>query len=739
MYRILLGLIVCLSFLNVKIFAQSSVSTSFKIEKNRLLWHDKIDREQARLLKLDGKDDSLITISRDSTINLQIEYALIKGVDDLQEKIETDSTLSNNNKIKYLLGLESLVKGYNSHYQRQDYPVTIAQALTDAFSRAMELEKKGESIEPVISENTYAVGKILVDCFCFKENKGVSAGNELLVRKYITLHSTTKDIITALMSNINVPFADSLIKVATYQNPNQVYDYASSRDRLGAKIRSNTDPLVQTVSRMATSRSGRLYFPFIDMILSGKISYEEIDKVKDNALSYYRLLVKTRIEYAGRMSGLQRDTPMGMPALTERISKNAKEEFIRAINGLHDSPDAVRFKIIEPLTAQELYYLCVLGEDEIYTSSYIGVFKRIFQRMKVPRGDTLIMSVNADYFRKFIKLAAAYNTLDTLLKSMPQENAVSLMRAFMIGLEKSTSPTNAEDAVDVADSYSSIFEKNKKLAMFMLDEAGWNLERCIKNGNKNGQVIYNLEKTLFESASDTSVNLTQQLGIEPVYSVDYNSLLDDSGRVVQQVFFYGDEDKDGQNSYANFLTLFRNKAEWSITDNNPDWIWIKSVKGKPVWIFANKPLYGPEDPDAKAQAKLRDYLFDRNIRPTIFIHRGHSYHVKYSLEQIQSSARIVVLGSCGGYNNLNEVLNISNDAHIISSKQVGTRTVNEPILQAINTSVRAGKSVEWIPMWRDLSKQFSGAQKEMFDDYIPPYKNLGAIFIKAYRKALGEE
>jgi len=29
--------------------------------------------------------------------------------------------------------------------------------------------------------------------------------------------------------------------------------------------------------------------------------------------------------------------------------------------------------------------------------------------------------------------------------------------------------------------------------------------------------------------------------------------------------------------------------------------------------------------------------------------------------------------------------------------------------------------------------------KEKFDDYIPPYKNLGAIFIKAYRKAMGED
>ena len=739
MYKSLLVFILLYVIISGKAIGQSSAVLQYHIEKNRLLWHDKVDRAQASLMKLDGKNDNAITLSRDETVNLQIEYALIKGVDELQEKIERDSTLLHNSKIKYLLGLESLVKGYNSSYQKKDFPITIAQALMDGFTKAMELEKNAASIEPVISENSYPVGKILVDCFCFRENKGIQASNILLVRKYIALHPT--EILTVLKNSVEVPFADSLIRVAAYQNPRQVYDYAAARDRLGARIRANPDSFVKTVAKMASSKSGQLYFPFIDMLVKGKISFEDIDKVKDNALNYYRLLVNTRIEYAGRMVGPQKDTPMEMKSLTEMMAKKAKDDFISQINGLHDSPDAVRFKILDPLTPQELYYLCVLGEDEIYTSSYLGVFKRIFQRMKVPRGDTLVMSVNADYFRKFIKLAAAYNTLETLLNSMPAESATSLMRAFMIGLEKTTTPSNAEDAVDVADSYSSIFEKNKSLSSFMLTEAIWNYERCIKNADKNGQVIYNLEKTLFESAEDTlgRVNLTEKLGIAPVYSVDYSSLVDDSGRVVQQVFFYGDQDKDGQNSYANFLGTFRGKPEWSITENNPDWIWIRSTKGKPVWIFANKPLYGPDDPDAKAQEKLNDYLYERNIKPSIYIHRGHSYHVKYSLSQIQPSARIVVLGSCGGYNNLNEVLTISNDAHIISSKQVGTKTVNEPILEAIDNTLRNGKSIEWIPMWRDLSKLFKGEKKELFDDYIPPYKNLGAIFIKAYRKALGDD
>jgi hypothetical protein len=72
---------------------------------------------------------------------------------------------------------------------------------------------------------------------------------------------------------------------------------------------------------------------------------------------------------------------------------------------------------------------------------------------------------------------------------------------------------------------------------------------------------------------------------------------------------------------------------------------------------------------------------------------------------------------------------------------VGTKTVNEPILQAINNTLLAGKNIEWLPMWKELTTRFQNdaVAKEKFDDYIPPYKNLGAIFIKAYRKAMDDE
>ena len=714
-------------------------SYPFKVQQDRMLWHDNIDKEQKRLLALDGRADDSITISRDENINLQIADALIRQVDEWQQSIELDSTLTGQGKIKYLRSLESMIKGYNNHYRQRDFPPSMAPGLVEAFKQAMKLDRMNKSIEPVIEENTYGIGKILVECFLLPtENIGVKSSREVLLRKYCELHPD--EILNVVGTNPDLPFADSLIIVAGHRNPKKLYDYAAARTVLATRIRESRDSLVHTVARMANSKSGQLYFPFLDNLIRGKITINDINKVKDNGLNYYRLLVKTRMDYAERLLPPNHDTALEMGSLTKMLESKGKDIFVREINALHTvSNPAIRFKILDQLNAQELYYLIVLSEDEIYTSSYLGVYDRIFQRMASPRGDSLIMKLHGDYFRKFIKMAAAYNKLDHFLSTMDKDNANTIMKAFIIGLERA----NEEEAVDVADSYSSIFDKNPALAQFVLSEVNWNYNRNLASNNKKGTIIYNLLKTLFESADTANnVDLSAKLGIPPVYSINYDSLADDSGRIVQQVFFYGDKDKDGQNSYNDFMALFLKKPEWKITENSTkEWVTISSTRGKPILIFANKPLYGEDDPDDKAQHHLDDYLFDNKLKPTIYIHRGHSYHVRYTLKQIEPSARIVVLGSCGGYNNLNEVLTISNDAHIISSKQVGTRAVNEPILQAINNNLLEGKNIEWINIWRDLSNRFARdpVAREKFEDYIPPYKNLGAIFIKAYRKATGEE
>ena len=707
---------------------QAQNSYPFKVATDRMLWHDKVDDQQKKI--------SSEKFPRDESVKLMVTDALSRRVDQLQQDIELDSTMNRNQKIRYLLGLENLVKEYNLTRGNRDFPSSMAPALVDAFEEAMALDRKDQSIQPVIEKNKYGIGKILVNCFVSPvPNRGIEPSRLLLIRKYCAMHPD--EILSVLRSNPYLPFANELIRDAAHHDIRKLYNYAAARNALGSKIRNHPDSLVRMIGTMANSKSGQFYFPFLTSLLSGKIRLADIDRVKDNDPAYYRLMVDTRIQYAGRLLPPLMDTVSEMKALTDMMAKKAKEYFIREINALHSVEDErVRFKRLEGLTPQELYYLAVLGEDELYTSSYLYVYKKIFQEMGNKGSDSLLLSVNGDYFRKFIKMAAGYNTLNDFLGRMTRENATTTMKAFVIRLEDTR---GLEEAVDVADSYSSIMDRNPELARFILNEVKWNHVRNKAESNKRGEVIYNLLQILFESADSTKKSdLSQLLGIPSIYSKEFQSLTDSSGRVIQQVFFYGDEDKDGQLSFENFMNMFRGKPDWKIASNE-NWVSISSTKGKPVMIFANKPLLGPDDPDAKAQARLNEYMASKNYKPSIVIHRGHSYHLKYTLEQLAPSAKIVVLGSCGGYNNLNDVLTICQDAHIISSKQVGTKTVNEPILQAINTNLVAGRNIDWISLWGQLTTRFQdSASKEKFDDYIPPYKNLGAIFIRAYKESMGE-
>jgi hypothetical protein len=704
----------------------------FSVAMERQLWHDNIDKQQQRALS------NVPPVEYDT-----VRFYLIETIDSLQKDIEINNSNSSQAKVKELRTVDFFLQEFNNRKGQADYPPRMAKEATLNFIEALKYERQGQSIVSVVDKSSYGVAVILYESMkhYMADNLGVQSAPVIILRKYCALYPD--QILPSLRKMPNVTFADSLIEVAAKRDLRKLYDYAQVRDQLGNRIRNHTNPTVKAVAQMAGSKSGQMYFPFLDNIVKGRTSIEEIDAVKDNNRAYYKLMVNTRIDYMGRMFPPYRDTAEEMKALTDMMGRKVKETFVREINALHNvSNPAVRYKVLEGLSAPELYYIAVLSEDEIYTSSYVeGVYPRIFQSMKNPRGDSLLMSVHGDYFRKFIKMAAGYNTLDKFLATMDKENAETLMKSFVIGLERDNYNHDLEDAVDVADSYSSIMDKNKSLAAFVLNEVSVNHLKNIQQQNKRGIAIYRLLETLFKSAEENSkIDLSKELGIPSVYTQDYNELTDKDGKVIQQVFFYGDDDNDGQYSYANFLGMFRNKAGWKITDNNPNWVTITNTTGKPVQIFANKPLYGPDDPDDKAQDALIKYLDENNLQPTVVIHRGHSYHLPSTLRKLAPTAKIVVLGSCGGYNNLNEVLTICNDAHIISSKQVGTKLVNEPIIEALNNRFVAGKAVNWPAMWKELAAKIKdGDAKEKFEDYIPPYKNLGAIFIKAYRTAMNEE
>ncbi|GAA4317791.1 hypothetical protein GCM10023184_01620 [Flaviaesturariibacter amylovorans] len=701
--------------------------------RQRQLFHDYVDRQQGNALRADGKADNEFRAGTNEDVNFQLTHVLTKRIDALQCSIEQDTLARDQKKVAFIRGIERMLINFTSNLRARRVQPAHLPALFDAYEAAMALDRTGASIVPLVQRSSYEVGNYLLLSQAFDNNPGRAESRNIVLSKYLQLRP--ERIFATLKDNPNLPNRDSLILLAAYKFPRQLYDYAAASNSLAFAIRKLDDPLVSAVSKMATSGgSGQLYFPFLDNILKGKMTFEQIDAVKNDPVKYYKLLVKTRIDYVNRSipsePGAARDTVFEMEGLTRMLQRKAIDPFVNTINALHEKPDPERFKILQGLSATELYYLAVFGEQEVYTSSFVrGIYPLMMQKAG-GRGDSLMMLVSFDRFKKFIKMAAGYNTLDEFLKAFPGKGqAEKLMTAFVNGLERTTT---LEDGVDVADSYASIVESNKPLAARMLENVQANLERNRTQNNQRGIVLYNLLSKIFQSADSTKgIDLSKEFGVPPVYSVSYESLTPDTNRVFIHQFFYGD--KDGVMNYQRQLAALG--KGWKKIEDTKQWMAFASTTGKPLTLYFNKPLDEESGELEKAQAALSDYLIERGIQPTVVVHRGHSYYADYTIEQIQPAAKIVFLGSCGGYHLIHDVLSHAPDAHIIASKQTGYNVINQAFLDLLFQQLRSGKPVEWIPFWKDFARTSGKAQG--FEDYIPPHRNLGALFIKAYNSQMG--
>ena len=717
----LLASLICLS-----VIAQIELVVP-PIPSAREYHHGQIINSFGIITRLHSKSDTLFPVTGNHSLDQFINQSVRIRVNNLRAQIELDSSLNNNAKFKWLRGVNEMLLGFIGGFRSKVITSSILPGLVNAYDKAMNAELSGNSIEYIMAENSSEIGNILIDNFALKDNIGINASKDILVLKIC--QRNPKEILKILTRYPNNRYADSLIIKAAFQNQEELYDYAAASNELGKRIQSVNHPLVKIIGQLALKKTGRMYFPFLDNLYRNKISIDSITPfvLNDSTSGYYQLLVRTRIDYADRMH--HGDTPMAIQALTNKLRFKAIELFINEINALHDEPnEKIRFKKLEELGPEELYYLAVLGEEEMYTSSFVnGVYPRIFQKMDIPRSDSLLMRLHNDYYKKFIKICAAYNTLDNFLSRMEKRKSENLVRSFVTGLESTTS---LEDAVDVANAYASIYSID--LRKLILNQLQVNVVANKRKNNKRGMLIYDLLQTIFLSMdSMNKIDLTEKLGIDPVSVMPKKLLEDSTGRIIIQQFSYGD--KDAINYFAAFIGRFKN-ANWKIIQK-PNWVEINSAKGAPITIYANLPLDEKKELDNLAQDSLIYYLEENNLNPKIVIHRGHSYYLQETINRLPSSAKVVLLGSCGGYQKLSDILNICPSAHIISSKQVAAGVLNQRIIDVITENLRLGKDLVWEELWKTVQLRVGATYKDKFDDYIPPHKNLGAIFIMAYDTA----
>ncbi len=693
----------------------------------RQMHHELILNSLSRIEKLGQPTANHLPYSGNADLDRQINTNLRIHINNLRAGIEKNPSFNDNDKFKWLRGVNEMLQGYITGYYSRTMNAALLPVLVKAYEDAMKAELSDRSILPIIEANVPEVDNILIDNFALKNNPGIAKAGDYLVLK--SCQRNPDDILKILTRYPNNRFADSLIIRAAFRNQEELYNYAAAPTPLGRRIQSVNHPLVKLIGRLALTKTGRMYFPFLDELYHNKITIDSIRPLitDESSEAYYKLLVRTRIDYADRIH--HGDTPMAAQVLTNKLQSKAIELYINEINALHDeNNENIRFRRLSTLGPEELFYLAVMGEEEMYTSSFVvGVYPRIFQRMKTPRSDSLLHLLHNDYYKKFIKICAAYNTLDDFLNRMDKRAAENLMRSFVSGLEVNAT---LEDAVDVADSYASIY--NKEIRKLIDDQVRQNLAESKQTHNQKGELIYNLLNTIFLSMNPANkIDVSAKLGIDPIYIMPRKSLENTAGRIIIQQFSYGD--KDAKTYFGAFMSRFNN-ANWHIL-RKPQWVEISSAKGTPITIYANLPLDETQELDIAAQDSLISYLKENGLAPMIVIHRGHSYYLQETIDRLPPSAKVVLLGSCGGYQKLNDILQICPSAHIISSKQVAAGVVNQSLIDAITERLRSGKDLNWEALWHTVSSRVGAGYRDKFEDYIPPNRNLGAIFIMAYEKA----
>ncbi len=483
-------------------------------------------------------------------------------------------------------------------------------------------------------------------------------------------------------------------------------------------LKGSQDTVIKTLLKIREKYNLKTNaYALIDEIANGNLTIEQANTIGESPEKYLRTMLKIRTKR----------NPLGVHSLEDDLEIYSLK-FVRVLNDLHNDKDEVRFASIENFSAEELYTMMVYSEEEIFTSTFNGLFKRMMIKLGPVSGYEFLGTVGDNRFRTFIKMSAGFGKLGPFLQSMTPVHQQMLMIKFASGLEKYN---DLSQAVEVADAFGSITDS---LVLKILRGAvKYEYVRLNAAKDVKGKTIYGLLSNLFVERSIANENwfasVAKQYALPSFDRIENSKLLNRDSVSRWMIYFYDDE--DGEASFSSFVKTFNDTA-WRIVDSSI-YVIIESKKGAPVQIYANK-----NKNEYDGQAKLESIFAENNWDPNVMVHRGHSYYAYKTIEKIHDNTQVFVLGSCGGYHSLSTIIEHSSDISIISSKQIGTMFVNNPMLKLLAEEVRQGKDVEWQGLWEELGKTVKDNSKayERYQDYIPPHKNLGAIFIKTYNRLM---
>ncbi len=649
-------------------------------------------------------------------------------IDSLQKVIKSDNKLSVPQQVQALNCASYFLETMKEEIEKKSVDVYQMRVDRNNFIPLWESVRSDQSCDRIIGELGIKSADIMA--VVFKDYPQGAKIKDMATLK--SLERSPYKIMNFLGSAPGFVFKDTLLYIFANTQPERFINatQGTKDPELLKTIQQHSSPLIKTLLSIANEKNFKNYLPFVSLLAQNKITLAEIDKVRAVPSDYYKRIVDAELD--NQAAVVEGKMPMYYLPLRQYLKEYAILYYTDVINSLHEEPnEKARYFVLEGLRPQDLYFILIGGENELYTSSYLYTYKKLMNSFINNKNDSLFRLVNYDRYRKFLSMAGRYNTLSAFMKGMPRETSISIIKKFINGLETSEG-NGLDETITVAETFTGIVKDND-LATLTSQEIKNNYLRNKSSSNYHGMKLYSILTEMFAAVKNNE--LGNKVGLSPAlavyYKVTHQSLVDKGGNINQLVLFYGDD--DGKASYSSFLGNYTDASQWSV-EKNANWIIIKSKKLYPIVIYANLPLDYNGGLDIKAQDALKEYLKTNQISCHILIHRGHSYHLANTIKSVTEATRLAILGSCGGYNEIFEILENSFAAQVISTRQVGSKQVNEPLLKLINDKLLNSKDLVWSDIWTELEKQFKSNKLayDYFQEYVPPYKNIALLLVTLY-------
>ena len=661
--------------------------------------------------------------SIDSAIVKQLSRSIKLEIDSIYSSVISDVpflTAAEKEKAIRSLGYFMNELGKNIAQQRSDMydiPGTL-----DTYKKILKALLYHRSFDDLLIPVGQRQGQVLAAAFSqYKESPLL---DDIAVYKRVA--SSPEFILSFLENRPGFRFTDSLLVSAAINDPFKLAGYLNQgKPALQNSIRSIKNIYVQQIISLAGDRNAQELLPFVILIAENRITPDSILKTRRDVVKYFQLLVNT-IKEAGEPGDR---SFVFQKLLRKGIKEKSLSFYVNQINEQHSAADAIRFASVKGLRVEDLYYIITSCGDELYTSSYLGLYKRLMENFKTPSADSLFSIVQYDNFRIFMRMAANYNVLADFLSRMPQEKANELLKRFISGIESDTNSGLAR-AMDIADSFTGL-DSAIVISEMIRQELHANLNRCQSGKLYFGVRLYSILLQVFDLVKQKNSFNKLWATLGNYEMLERKALQNKNGEIIQLVLFYGDD--DGLASFNNFQKLFADTSKWRMAKNE-NWITIRSRTDQPIIIYANMPLDAKEGMDLRAQDSLFIFLQQQSIEPVVLIHRGHSYHVDKTLKRLTPSVRLAILGSCGGSNSAISIASINPDAQLIVSKKTGSKSINDPIIDVINGTLLNKEDISWPGIWEKLATRFSKDEftRNLFNEYIPPGKNVSLFVLKLF-------